>query len=181
MAKLPKLPIAGSKRGAGADAAARAKKAAARKAAAAKRGNPLANRGNPLTKLASDAARRAEGRIARQPGSGDVIETDPRSKKAMVKTYTAFLKGARDQDLAPLEPFLTKRLHGSLEKNLPKYKDRFFNGLRDSIAALKGGMEIRETRDMGRGNVEALVRFENGHERRVIFFKEDGQWKLNRL
>ena len=45
----------------------------------------------------------------------------------------------------------------------------------------KGGMTIKETRDMGRGNVEALVRFDNGHERRAIFFKEGGEWKLNRL
>lgn len=170
---IPKLPRTAA--ASGVRDAARAKRLAAKKGKGANALDPVARR-------TAAAARRAEGRIARQPGSGDVIETDERTRKTMVKNYASFLKNASRRNLEPLKPFLTKRLHGSLKKNLPKYEDRFFDGLRDSIAALgKGSMTVKETRDMGRGNVEALVRFENGHERRVIFFKEDGDWKLNRL
>jgi hypothetical protein len=168
--RIPNLPRRSPKKGAD-----RAKKIAAKKAAAARGANALGKR-------VTDAAKRAEGRIARQPGSGDVVKTDDRTQKAMMQTYTAFLKGASKRDLAVLKPYLTERLHGSLVKNLPKYEERFFRGLEDSINALgKGGMTVKETRDMGRGNVEALVVFGNGHERRAIFFKEGGAWKLNRL
>jgi len=167
--RIPTLPRRGSK------GAERSKRKASKRAAGDRRGNALAQR-------TADAAKRAEGRIARQPGSGDIVKTDERTQKAMIQTYTAFLKGASSRDLPTLQPFLTKRLHTSLEKNMPKYEERFFKGLRETVDALsKGGMAIKETRDMGRGNVEALVYFDNGHERRAIFFKEDGQWKLNRL
>jgi hypothetical protein len=155
--------------------AIRAKRVAAKKIAAAK---GLA----PVAKRVADVTRRAQGRVARQPGSGDLLDTDQRTQQAMVKTYSEFLKGADTRELAPIKPFLTNRLHTSLAKNLPKYEERFFNGLRESVAALgKGEVQVKETRDMGRGNVEALVVFSNGHERRVIFLKEGGAWKLNRL
>ncbi|MGB0588882.1 MAG: hypothetical protein ACPGU1_04300 [Myxococcota bacterium] len=155
--------------------AVRAKRIAAKKSAAA---NGIA----PVAKRVADATRRAGSRVARQPGTGDLIKTDPRTQAAMVSTYSDFLKGAEKRQLAPIKPYMTTRLHGSLEKNLPKYEDRFFNGLRESVAALgKGALAIKETRDMGRGNVEALVVFANGHERRVIFLEEGGGWKLNRL
>ena len=175
--RIPTLPRTGNVAAkVGAKDVARAKTLAAKKAAAVAKGV------SPVAKRVADAARRAEGRVARQPGSGEIMKTDPRTRQAMVTTYTGFLKGATRRKLEPLKSMLTKRLYGSLEKNLPKYEDRFFNGLKDSIAAMrKGGMKVKETRDMGRGNVEALVTFENGHERRVIFFKEDGAWKLNRL
>lgn len=155
--------------------AIRAKRIAAKKKAATRGINPVAKR-------ISDATRRAEGRVARQPGSGDLLETDERTRAAMLKNYGAFLEKASSKKLPPLKPFLTQRLYGSLEKNLPKYEDRFFNGLKESVAALsKGDLQVKETRDMGRGNVEALVVFANGHERRVIFLKEGDAWKLNRL
>ncbi len=171
--KIPKIPRKAAK--SGARDAARAKRLKAKKGSGPDALNPVARR-------VAAAARRAEGRIARQPGSGEVMKTDERTRKAMIQNYSSFLKGASRRSLEPLKPYLTKRLHDSLQKNLPKYEARFFDGLRDSIAALgKGGLTVKETRDMGRGNVEALVRFGNGHERRVIFFKEDGDWKLNRL
>lgn len=169
MPRIPALPRRGSKM------SERKRQKAATKAAEGRNSGVAAKR-------AAEKARRAEGRIARQPGSGDILETDERTRKAMMQTYTAFLKGATSRDLATMKPFLTNRLHSSLEKNLPKYEERFFKGLKDSIDALgKGGMTIKETRDMGRGNVEAQLHFANGHERRAIFFKEDGEWKLNRL
>ena len=155
--------------------AVRAKRIAAKKRATA---NGIA----PVAKRVADATRRAGSRVARQPGTGDIMKTDARTKAAMVTTYSDFLKGAEQRQLAPIKPFMTSRLHGSLEKNLPKYEDRFFNGLRESVAALaKGAVTVKETRDMGRGNVEANVVFANGHERRVIFLEEGGTWKLNRL
>ena len=155
--------------------AIRAKRLAAKKKAAAKGISPVAKR-------ISDAARRSESRVARQPGSGEILKTDERTRVTMLKNYGDFLRGASAKSLEPLKPYLTARLYTSLEKNLPKYEDRFFNGLKESIAALgKGDATIKETRDMGRGNVEALVVFANGHERRVIFLQEDNTWKLNRL
>jgi hypothetical protein len=155
--------------------AVRAKRIAAKKSAAS-------NGMGPVAKRVADATRRGASRVARQPGSGDILKTDERTRVAMVKTYGDFLKGAEARKLEPIKPFLTARLHGSLEKNLPKYEDRFFNGLRESTAALtKGDLTVKETRDMGRGNVEALIVFANGHERRVIFLEEGGTWKLNRL
>jgi hypothetical protein len=155
--------------------AVRTKRIAAKKRA-------VANGISPVAKRVADATRRAGSRVARQPGSGDILKIDERTKVAMVSTYGDFLRGAEQGQLAPIKPFLTTRLHGSLEKNLPKYEERFFSGLKESMAALgKGEMAVKETRDMGRGNVEALVVFANGHERRVIFLEEGGAWKLNRL
>jgi len=154
--------------------ALRAKRLAAKKAAA--------NAMNPLAKRVSDTKRRADSRVAKQPGSGEVLEVDPRTKVSMLKTYSGLLRNTSSRKLEPMKPFLTERLYTSLEKNLPKYEERFFNGLKESVGALgKGDLKVKETRDMGRGNVEAQIVFANGHERRVIFLKEGDGWKLNRL
>ena len=154
--------------------ALRAKRIAAKKAA------EKAN--NPLVKRLNDAKRRDATRVAKQPGSGEAIEVDERTKVTMLKTYGGFLRSTDSRSLQPLKPFLTERLYTSLEKNLPKYEERFFNGLKETVGALqKGEPTVKETRDMGRGNVEAQIVFTNGHERRVIFLKEGDSWKLNRL
>ena len=123
--------------------AVRAKRIAAKKSAAS-------NGMGPVAKRVADATRRAGSRVARQPGSGDIVQTDERTKVSMVQTYGEFLKGAAERKLEPIKPYLTIRLHGSLQKNLPKYEDRFFNGLRESMAALtKGDLTVKETATWG--------------------------------
>ena len=76
---------------------------------------------------------------------------------------------------------MTERLGDSLERSMPKYEDRFYNGLKDSVAAVASGCTVQGVRDMGRGNHEVHFKCGSGHERRPIFFKELNNWRLNRL
>lgn len=127
-------------------------------------------------------ASKAQGQVAGEPGSGTKIDLPAAEQKEMVETYLGFLKAAADQKLPTMKPFMTERLGTSVEKNMPKYKDRFFRGLDKSIAATKTGRaKLVETRNMTGGNTEALFRYTDGSERRVVFFKEGGKWLLNRL
>ena len=99
----------------------------------------------------------------------------------MQKTFSDFLKAAEQRKLVPITAFLTARLGGVLERNAERYEPRFFRGLEETLSVAASGLEMGETRDAGQGNVEALFRFGSGHERRVVFFREQGAWKLNRL
>ena len=124
---------------------------------------------------------RASGAVSTRPGAGAVVKQPETDRASMEKTFSEFLKAAEARKLGPIAPFLTARLSSVLQQKAAQYEPRFFRGLEETLGQNSSGVEMGETRDAGQGNVEALFRFGSGHERRVVFFKEDGVWKLNRL
>ena len=136
----------------------------------------------PITRRQrSGQARRARGLVSARPGSGAITERTEAERKQMSEVFQGFLKAAETRTLVAVKPFLTARLSTVLEKNAVRYEARFFRGLEPTLKAFPSGLEIAETRDSGNGNIEALFRFGDGHERRVVLFLEEGAWKLNRL
>ncbi len=170
-AAAPAAPAPAAAVAPAADATAkRAERARAARAAAAARRRP------------GGAAVKASGQVAGEPGSGAKIDLPAAEQEEMTTTYVGFLQAAKERKLDAMKPFMTERLGTSVERNMPKYEDRFFRGLEASIAAAKDGRaKLVETRDMSGGNTEALFRFTDGGERRVVYFKENGKWLLNRL
>ena len=119
--------------------------------------------------------------VATRPGSGTITQKTPEERKQIQGGFAGFLKAAEAGKIDGVKPFLTKRLSDVLTKNAERYESRFFRGLAPTLKAVASGVELAETRDAGKGNLEALFRFGDGHERRVILFQEEGAWKLNRL
>lgn len=124
---------------------------------------------------------RARGAVSTRPGTGSVVQRTTEERAAMQKTFTDFLAAAEARKLGPIVPHLTDRLGTVLQQKADQYEPRFFRGLEETLGQVSSGVEMAETRDAGQGNVEALFRFGSGHERRVVFFHEEGGWKLNRL
>ena len=142
-----------------------------------------AKRTAALNKLSDKAAKRSRSAevVRAEPGTGDVVRLEAPAHRAMSASITGILRAVGSRDLAAMEPFMTTRLYESLSKSMTRYEERFFGGLRPTAEALPGGFKIAETRSMGRGNVEALLRFKGGHERRIVFFEQRGTWLVNRL
>jgi predicted lipid-binding transport protein (Tim44 family) len=124
---------------------------------------------------------RAAEVVRAEPGSGKVVTLADPAHRLMTDGLTGVLKAVGSRNLEAMRPFLTPRLYESLKKNMPRYEERFFGGLREAAEALQQGVKVVETRDMGRGNIEALFQFRSGYERRVIFFKQGDAWRINRL
>ena len=124
---------------------------------------------------------RASGAVSTRPGAGPVLKQSDEARAAMKKNFSDFLAAAEARKLGPIAPFLTQRLSTVLQQKAAQYEPRFFRGLEETLGQVSTGVEMGETRDAGQGNIEALFRFGSGHERRVVFFQEDGAWKLNRL
>ncbi|MEC9073190.1 MAG: hypothetical protein VX938_12440 [Myxococcota bacterium] len=124
---------------------------------------------------------RASGAVSTRPGAGPVVKQSDEARAAMKKSFSDFLAAAEARKLGPIAPFLTQRLSTVLQQKAAQYEPRFFRGLEETLGQVSTGVEMGETRDAGQGNVEALFRFGSGHERRVVFFQEEGAWKLNRL
>jgi len=99
----------------------------------------------------------------------------------MHTTFGAFLDAAGKKDMNIMRSASTKRLCDTLLTSTERYGDRLYRGLDQAIKAGSKGMKLVETREMGGGNVEALFKFVDDYQRRVVFFKEDGKWLLNRL
>jgi hypothetical protein len=121
------------------------------------------------------------GVVTSEPGSGRSATLSDLQRKAMERTFTQFLAEAKTRNIEGMKKWTTQRLSTSLTQSLPRYEDRLFNSLRESISALPSGLELGEARNVSGGNFEVLMRFGNGHERRPVFFEENGLWRLNRL
>ncbi|MCB9730645.1 MAG: hypothetical protein H6746_19395 [Deltaproteobacteria bacterium] len=121
------------------------------------------------------------GRASAAPGSGNVVELDGPGRREMHTVFGAFLDAAGKKDMDAMRTTTTKRLGDTLLTSTERYGDRLYRGLAQAIQAGTKGMKLVETREMGGGNVEALFHFPSGYDRRVVFFKEDGKWLLNRL
>ena len=80
-----------------------------------------------------------------------------------------------------MQKHATERFAKSIAGALTRQKDRLYRGIKESLAASKGKIEIKSVGDVGRGNVDVELQFSNGHTDHVMFFKEDGKWRLNRL
>ena len=121
------------------------------------------------------------GRASAAPGTGAVVELDGPARREMHTTFGAFLDAAGKKDMNIMRSASTKRLCDTLLTSTERYGDRLYRGLDQAIKAGSKGMKLVETREMGGGNVEALFKFVDDYQRRVVFFKEDGKWLLNRL
>lgn len=120
-------------------------------------------------------------RAGAAPGSGAIVELDGPARREMHTTFGAFLDAAGKKDMNIMRSASTKRLGDTLLTSTERYGDRLYRGLDPAIKAGTKGMKLVETREMGGGNVEALFKFVGDYQRRVVFFKEDGKWLLNRL
>ncbi|MEZ4268422.1 MAG: hypothetical protein R3F39_18815 [Myxococcota bacterium] len=133
----------------------------------------------PATTAAAPPSR--AGRASAAPGTGTVVELDGPARREMHTTFGAFLDAAGKKDMNIMRSASTKRLGDTLLTSTERYGDRLYRGLEQAIQAGTQGMKLVETREMGGGNVEALFKFVGDYQRRVVFFKEDGKWLLNRL
>lgn len=120
-------------------------------------------------------------RVRGRPGSGDPVELPDEDLEEMTRVYRSFLRSAKTHEPSEMASWTTDRLAGSLSENWDRYEDRLYRSLNDSIEALGSGVELTEVLEMNAGNHEAVFRFGNGHEDRVVMIRDDGTWRLNRL
>ena len=141
----------------------------------------------PAPAAAAPAARpgpapsRATGQVGMEPGSGTPVTVSEADKEAMKKAFSEFSNAAGARNLQGMQAWTTKRLGTSLGDAIEKYTDRLYRRTDTFTAGVKAGVTVAEVRDAGEGNFDVEMKFGNGESARVLFFKEEGKWLLNRL
>lgn len=162
----------------GGDKAA-AKAAPAAKPAAAK---PAA-RPTPAKPPAAKPAegRKAAGKVSAEPGSGTPVTVTADDKKEMAEVIKGFAEAAGKRSLPDMQKWTTERLGNSLVSAVEKHTDRLYRRTDIFSNGAKKGVEIGTTNDVGDGNYDVEIKFGDGENVRLLFFKELGKWRLNRL
>jgi len=125
--------------------------------------------------------RKARGRIAAEPGSGIPKVMGDSDKKEMKEVFLQFSKAAKSRNLGEMKKTTTERLGNSLESSLEKYAERLYRRTDLFSAGAETGVTIGATNDLGDGNFDIEIKFGTGNPVHVLFFKEEGNWRLNRL
>ncbi len=175
----------GAKGSSGSSAAGATKVAPPPKPSAARNVAPPPSAPPPVQrkKLAKvDGSRKAQGRVASEPGSGTPVELPPEDAKEILDVFVNFAKAAGKHDFAEMRKWTTERLGKALESAMNKYKERLFRRTDIFADGVKAGPpKMSDVREVGDGNFDVEFKFANGKSVRVLFFKELGHWRLNRL
>lgn len=132
-------------------------------------------------KAARGKGARARGQVSARPGTGAVVPLDDQGRKEMQTVFSGFIKAAAKRDIPGMKRWTTGRWGDNLDGTIERYEKRFYRSVDQLVEALPSGMTLGEVRDTGGGNFEGQFRFGSGLERRPIFFKEGGKWRINRL
>jgi hypothetical protein len=116
-----------------------------------------------------------------EPGTGTPAQVSDAEKEEMKKVFVGFAEAAGARDIEAMKKWTTGRLGSSLASAVEKYQDRLYRRTDTFTAGAKSGVTVAEVLDSGGGNFDVQVKFGNGESARVLFFKEDGAWRLNRL
>lgn len=135
----------------------------------------------PTPARPAPAPPRATGEVGQEPGTGAPAAVTDADKEEMKKTFSAFAEAAGSRNMDEMKKSTTARLGGSLASAVEKYKDRLFNRTDIFTAGVKSGVTVGSVLEGGPGNYDVELKFGNGQSARVLFFKEEGAWKLNRL
>jgi len=121
------------------------------------------------------------GRAGYPPGSGALVEVPDRDKKAMVSAAMGFFAAARVENTDAMRDVSTELFRTNLIDNLDRYHERFYGGLRASLASALGGVEAGEVRMPDEGHFEIELKFADQTSRRLMMAVESGHWRINRL
>jgi hypothetical protein len=121
------------------------------------------------------------GRAGFPPGTGALVEVPERDKQAMLAAAMTFFDAARTEDRDAMRDVSTQLFTTNLIDNLDRYRDRFYGGLKDSLASSMKGAEAGEVRLPGDGHFEIELKFGDGASRRLMMAVESGHWRVNRL
>ena len=125
--------------------------------------------------------RKARGRVSAEPGSGTPKVMEDTDKSEMKTVFEGFAKAAKARNLGDMQKFTTERLGKSLESSLEKYAERLYRRTDMFSAGVASGVTIGGTNELGDGNFDIEIKFGEGTPVHVLFFKEEGKWRLNRL
>ncbi|GMV41926.1 MAG: hypothetical protein AMXMBFR64_36420 [Myxococcales bacterium] len=123
----------------------------------------------------------ASGSVPQEPGTGAPVQVSDADKEEMKKAFSAFAAAAGSRNMDEMRKWTTERLGGSLAGAVEKYKDRLFSRTDIFTKGAAGGVTVGSVLEGGPGNFDVEFKFSNGESARVLFFKENGAWKLNRL
>lgn len=127
------------------------------------------------------APAKAAGEVGQEPGTGAPVAVTEADKDEMKKAFEGFAQAAGARNMEEMRKWTTDRLGGSLASAVEKYKDRLFNRTDIFTNGAKSGVTIGSVLDGGGGNFDVEVKFGSGQPVRVLFYKEEGKWRLNRL
>ena len=125
--------------------------------------------------------RKARGRVAAEPGSGVPKQMSDEDKNEMKEVFVQFAKAAKSRSLEEMKKATTERLENSLESSLEKYSERLYRRTDMFSVGAESGVTIGGTNDLGDGNFDIEIKFGTGQPVHVLYFKEEGKWRLNRL
>lgn len=125
--------------------------------------------------------RKARGRVSAEPGSGVPKVMSAEDKSQMKSVFLAFATAAKERNIGDMQKSTTERLGKSLEAALEKHKDRLYRRTDLFSVGAEGGLTIGSTNDIGDGNFDIEIKLSSGAPVHVLFFKEEGKWRLNRL
>jgi len=125
--------------------------------------------------------RKARGRVSAEPGSGVPKVMSAADTTEMKDVFLKFAKSAKARNLGEMQKTTTERLGKSLEASLDKYAERLYRRTDLFSAGAETGVTIGGTNELGDGNFDVEIKFGTGSPVHVLFFKEEGKWRLNRL
>ena len=121
------------------------------------------------------------GRAGFPPGSGALVEVPERDKRAMLAAAMTFFDAARTENRDAMRDVSTQLFTTNLIDNLDRYRERFYMGLKESLAASLKGADAGEVRMPDEGHFEIELKFADGTNRRLMMAVETGHWRVNRL
>lgn len=132
----------------------------------------------------NDPARPAAGdapTTGAAPGSGTPTEIPQAEQRQMVERYVAFMKAASKGDLEGMTQHTTGRFGRALATAMQRHRERLMRGVEQYIAQIESGASFGEAGSFDDGNLDVQIQFGEGQPDHVMFYKEGGSWKLNRL
>ncbi len=135
----------------------------------------------PAPSRAARERTRAQGAIPTEPGTGASVTVSDADLEEMAKVVQGFAAAAETRDLAGMQRFTTQRLAGNLAQAVERHGERLYRRTDPLAAQAKTGVTVRDPREAAAGSVDAEVAFGDGQTTRLVFFKEDGAWRINRL